>query len=47
MLAAAASGEPPGRQVGGHWRFARSAALAWLVADGAGDPQESAAPRRS
>ncbi len=31
VLLAAESGELPGRQIGGHWRFSRSAVLAWLA----------------
>jgi excisionase family DNA binding protein len=31
VLLAAEGGELPGRQIGGHWRFSRSAVLAWLA----------------
>jgi excisionase family DNA binding protein len=30
VLAAAQGGDLPGRQIEGHWRFSRSAVLAWL-----------------
>jgi len=41
VLAAAQGGDLPGRQIGGHWRFSRSAILAWL----AGDAQLESATR--
>jgi excisionase family DNA binding protein len=31
VLAAAESGDLPGRRIGGHWRFSRDAVLAWLA----------------
>ena len=31
VLALAESGELPGRRIGGEWRFARAALLAWLA----------------
>jgi excisionase family DNA binding protein len=33
VLAAVESRNLPGRQIGGHWRFSRSAVLAWLTGD--------------
>jgi predicted DNA-binding protein len=35
VLGAAERGELPARQIAGHWRFSRSAILAWLAGDGA------------
>ncbi len=32
VRAAAVSGELPGREIGGEWRFARSALMSWLAA---------------
>jgi excisionase family DNA binding protein len=31
VIAAAQGGDLPARQIGGHWRFSRSAILAWLA----------------
>jgi excisionase family DNA binding protein len=45
VLAAAQSGDLPGRQVGGHWRFSRSGVLAWLAGDDR-RPEPHRAPRR-
>lgn len=33
VLVAAEEKDLPGRQIGGHWRFSRSAVLAWLGGD--------------
>jgi excisionase family DNA binding protein len=42
VLAAAQGGDLPGRQVGGHWRFSRSAVLDWLAgADQGRDPHRA------
>ncbi|MGA2319239.1 MAG: helix-turn-helix domain-containing protein [Solirubrobacteraceae bacterium] len=43
VLAAAESRDLPGRLIGGHWRFSRSALLAWLAGD---VPLECAAGER-
>jgi excisionase family DNA binding protein len=34
VAALAESGDLPGRRIGGAWRFARGAVLAWLAAGG-------------
>jgi excisionase family DNA binding protein len=31
VIAGAQDGDLPGREIGGHWRFSRSAVLAWLA----------------
>lgn len=41
----ATSGELPGRRIGGSWRFARSAVLAWLAGPAGGGPATSERPR--
>lgn len=38
VLAAAESRKLPGREIAGHWRFSRSAVLAWLSGDGGEEP---------
>jgi excisionase family DNA binding protein len=42
VLAAAESLDLPGRQIDGHWRFSRSAVLAWLSGDGGEEPSSDA-----
>lgn len=43
VVAAAQAGDLPGRQIDGHWRFSRSAVLAWLGAD-ASAPKDHKTP---
>ncbi len=41
VLAAAERRDLPGRQIAGHWRFSRSAVLAWLSGDGGDRPSSN------
>jgi len=41
VITAATSGDLPGRQIGGHWRFSRGAIVAWLAGDDAKEPATS------